>query len=326
MKIAVLDDYQDAALTVADWSALRARPEAPQVTAYRDHLQSEDALVERLSDAEVIVLMRERTPVPRSLLQRLPALRLLVTTGMGNAAVDMEAARERGVTVCGTRGLGPPTAELTWGLILALLRRIPHEHAATRDGRWQTTLGEGVEGKTLGVLGLGRLGSQVATVGKAFGMQVLAWSQNLTRERTDALGVELAASKEALLQAADIVTIHLVLSARTRGLLSAPELGLMRPSAYLVNTSRGPIVEGAALIEALRSRSIAGAALDVFDVEPLPAGHPLLELAEQDNVVLTPHLGYVTRENYAIFYGDAVEDITAYLDGAPVRVIEPRPR
>jgi phosphoglycerate dehydrogenase-like enzyme len=237
--------------------------------------------------------------------------------------VDIEAAREGGVTVCGTRGLGPPTSELTWALILALLRRVPQEHAATRAGRWQTTLGEGLEGKTLGVLGLGRLGSQVAAVGKAFGMNVLAWSQNLTRERTDALGVELAASKDALLEAADVLTIHLVLSGRTRGLIRARELGLLRPSAYLVNTSRGPIVEEAALIEALRSRSIAGAALDVFDVEPLPMGHPLLSL---ENVVLTPHLGYVTRENYAIFYGDAVEDIIAYLDGAPVRMIEPRSR
>ncbi|MSP23000.1 MAG: D-2-hydroxyacid dehydrogenase family protein [Dehalococcoidia bacterium] len=326
MKIAVLDDYQDTALRIADWSALQARAEAPLVTAYHDHLDSEDALVARLGDAEVIVLMRERTPVPRSLLERLPALRLLVTTGMGNAALDMEAVQERGVTVCGTRGLGPPTAELTWGLILALLRRIPQEHAATRDGRWQTTLGEGVEGKTLGVLGLGRLGSQVATVGKAFGMNVLAWSQNLTRERTDAQGVELAAGKDDLLARADILTIHLVLSARTRGLLGAREFGLLRQTAYLVNTSRGPIVEEAALVEALRSRSIAGAALDVFDAEPLPAGHPLFALARQDNVLLTPHLGYVTAENYAIFYGDAVEDITAYLDGTPVRVIEPRPR
>lgn len=320
MKIAVLDDYQGAVLASADWSALQARAE---VTAYHDHLATEDALAERLRDTDVIVLMRERTPVPRSLLERLPALRLLVTTGMGNAAVDIEAARTRGVTVCGTRSLGPPTAELTWGLILALLRRIPREDAATRAGRWQTSLGEGLEGKTLGVLGLGRLGSQVAKVGKAFGMHVVAWSQNLTPERADALEVELAPSKEALLRTADIVTIHLVLSQRTRGLLGAGDLAHIRPSAYLVNTSRGPIVEEAALIEALRTRAIAGAALDVFDQEPLPAGHPLLAL---DNVVLTPHLGYVTRENYAIFYGDAVEDITAYLDGTPVRVIEPRPR
>jgi len=308
MQIAVLDDYQGVALTSADWSALQARAE---VTTYHDHLTDEDALVERLHDAEVIVLMRERTPMPRRLFERLPSLRLLVTTGMGNAAVDLEAAREHGVTVCGTRGLGPPTAELTWALILGLLRRLPQEHAAIRAGRWQTTLGEGVEGKTLGLLGLGRLGSQVATVGKAFGMNVLAWSQNLTHERTDALGVELAASKDDLLRAADVVTIHLVLSARTRGLLGARELALLRPTAYLVNTSRGPIVEEGALVEALRARSIAGAALDVFDVEPLPANHPFRIL---DNALATPHIGYVAEDLYRTFYRDAAAAISAWLD------------
>jgi phosphoglycerate dehydrogenase-like enzyme len=318
VRVAVLDDYQGVARTSADWSAVETRAE---VTFFHDHLTSEDALAARLRDAEVIVLMRERTPVPRSLLARLPALRLLVTTGAGNASVDMVAAREQGVTVCGTRSLGPPTAELTWGLILALLRRIPQEHTATREGRWQTTLGEGVHGKTLGVIGLGRLGGQVATVGKAFGMRVLAWSQNLTRERTDTIGVELTAGMDGLLRDSDIVTVHLVLSGRTRGLLGARELDLMRSDAYLVNTSRGPIVDEGALVEALSSRAIAGAALDVFDVEPLPAGHPFLSL---DNVVLTPHLGYVTKENYALFYGDAVEDIVSFLDGAPLRVIEPR--
>ena len=315
MRVAILDDYQRVALQSADWSAVEARAE---VTAYADHIADEVALAERLRDTEIVVAMRERTPFPRSLFERLPGLRLLVTTGMGNAAFDMAAARDHGVTVCGTGGLGYPTAELTWGLILASARRIPAEHAAIRDGRWQTTLGEGLNGKTLGVIGLGRLGGQVATVGNALGMNVLAWSQNLTRERTNALAVTLAGSLDELLARSDVVTIHLVLSARTRGLLGAAELARMRPTAYLVNTSRGPIVDEAALVAALRSRAIAGAALDVFDVEPLPPGHPLVAL---DNVVLTPHVGYVTKETYEVFYGDAVADVLAFLDGAPVRVI-----
>jgi phosphoglycerate dehydrogenase-like enzyme len=316
MRVAILDDYQDVALQFADWSAVQARGE---VTAYRDHLGDEDALVERLQDAEAVVLMRERTPFPRSLFERLPNLQLLVTTGMRNASVDMRAAEDHGVMVCGTEGQQHPTAELAWGLILSLMRRIPAEHAATRAGQWQTTVGEGLHGRTLGVIGLGRLGSQVAQVGNAFGMNVVAWSQNLTRERTDEIGVTLAASKEALLEQADIVTIHLVLSDRTRGLLGAADLGRMRESAYLVNTSRGPIVEESALVEALRNGSIAGAGLDVFDQEPLPAGHPFLSL---DNVVLTPHLGYVTDDTYEIFYGHAAEDVLAFMDGSPVRVIE----
>lgn len=318
MRVVILDDYQRVALSSADWRAVQERAE---VVALERHLSSEDELVVALGDAEVVVLMRERTPVPHSLLERLPALRLLVTTGMGNAAVDIAAARERGVTISGTRALGPPTAELTWALILAALRHVPQEDAAIRAGRWQTSVGVGLDGKTLGVVGLGRLGSQVAKVGQAFGMHVLAWSQNLTRERADAAGVELAASKDALLAESDVVSVHLVLSARTRGLIGARELALMRPGAYLVNTSRGPIVDEGALVEALRGGTIAGAALDVFNEEPLPAGHPLLGAP---NLVLTPHLGYVTQENYAVFYGDVVEDITAFLDGAPIRVIEPR--
>jgi phosphoglycerate dehydrogenase-like enzyme len=293
------------------------------VTAYADHLDDEDALVARLADAEVIVAMRERTPFQRSLIERLPKLRLLVTTGARNASIDVQAAADAGVTVCGTGGLAHPTAELTWALILAMLRRIPKEEQGILSGRWQVDLGEDAHGKTLGVLGLGRLGSRVAAVGQAFGMPVLAWSQNLTRERTDELGVELATSKEDLLRRSDIVTIHLVLSGRTRGLIGADDLKQMKPSAYLVNTSRGPIVDEAALVEALRDRTIAGAALDVFDQEPLAAGHPFRDL---DNVVLTPHVGYVSKENYRIFYGDAVEDIFAFLEGTPVRVIEPTVR
>ncbi|MDA1003837.1 MAG: D-2-hydroxyacid dehydrogenase family protein [Chloroflexi bacterium] len=315
MRIAILDDYQHVALQSADWRAVEARAD---VTVYADHIADEVALAERLRDAEIVVAMRERTPFPRSLFERLPNLRLLITTGMGNAAFDMAAAREHGVTVCGTGGLGYPTAELTWALILALARRVPAEHEAIRAGHWQTTLGEGLNGKTLGVIGLGRLGGQVATVGKAFGMDVIAWSQNLTRERSDALGVALAGSLDELLERSDFASIHLVLSARTRRLIGAAQLGRMRPSAYLVNTSRGPIVDEVALIEALRTHSIAGAGLDVFDVEPLPAGNPLIGL---ENVVLTPHLGYVTKETYDVFYGDAVEDVIAFLDGAPVRVL-----
>ena len=318
MKVAILDDYQAVAYHSADWSAVQARAE---LRAYHEHIADEALLVQQLRDFEVLVLMRERTPFPRSLFERLPNLRLLVTTGMGNAAVDLAAARDAGVTVCGTRGLNYPTAELAWGLILALVRRIPAEDRAVREGRWQTTLGEGLQGKTLGVIGLGRLGSQVASIGKAFGMEVVAWSQNLTSERTYALGVSLAASKDDLLQRSDVVSVHLVLSGRTRGLIGAEDLGRMRSTAYLVNTSRGPIVDEAALVEALRSRLIAGAGLDVFDQEPLPPDHPLLAL---ENVVLTPHLGYVTKETYEVFYGDAVEDIVAFLDGSPVRVIAPR--
>jgi phosphoglycerate dehydrogenase-like enzyme len=314
-QIAVLDDYQSVALQFGDWDAVRR---VADVRVYPDHLADEGAVAARLQDAEIVVAMRERTPFTRSLFEQLPKLRLLITTGMRNAAFDMEAARDAGVTVCGTGGLGQPTAELTWGLILALLRRIPAEHTAVLDGRWQIDIGEGVHGKTLGVVGLGRLGSQVAKVGLAFGMEVLAWSQNLTAERADEVGVALAASKDDLLRRSDVVTIHLILSQRTQGLLGAAELGLMPDSAYLINTSRGPIVDESALVEALQAHSIAGAALDVFNVEPLPPGHPLLSL---DNVVLTPHVGYVTKETYDVFFREAVEDILAFLASDPIRVL-----
>ena len=315
MRIAILDDYQSVALRSADWDAVG---DDAGVVAFRTHLDDPEALAQRLAAFDVVVAMRERTAFDAALFARLPALQLLVTTGMGNAAIDMDAARDAGVMVCGTGGLAYPTAELTWGLILALFRKIPAEDAATRAGRWQTTLGVGLRGKTLGVLGLGRLGSRVARVGLAFDMRVIAWSANLTRARTDEVGVELAPSKAALLAESDVATIHLVLSDRTRALIGAPELALLRPTAYLVNTSRGPIVDEAALVDALRARAIAGAALDVFDREPLAADHPLLAL---DNVVLTPHLGYVTKETYAVFYGEAVEDICAFRDGAPLRVL-----
>lgn len=315
-RIAILDDYQGVALRMADWGSL---PADAEVVVFRDHLADPDAVATRLRDFDVVMAMRERTPFPRALLTRLPRLRLLVTAGMRNAAIDLRAAAERGVLVCGTAGLPYPTAELTWGLILSLVRRIPREDRATREGRWQETVGLGVNGKTLGVLGLGTLGSRVARVGRAFEMPVLAWSQNLTAERAAQAGATLV-GRDELLARSDVVTIHLVLSERTRGLIGARELSLMKPSAYLVNTSRGPIVDEAALVHALREGTIAGAGLDVFDEEPLPPDHPFRRLP---NTVITPHLGYVTDETYRIFYGQALEDVQAYLRGEPTRVLHP---
>jgi phosphoglycerate dehydrogenase-like enzyme len=316
-RVAVLDDYQGVALEMADWSVL---PADCQVQVFRDHVTELDALVERLRDFEIITCMRERTPFQRALLERLPNLRLLVTTGMRNAAIDLQAATDREVMVCGTAG-GPdaPPAELTWGLILALVRHIPREDAATRAGHWGVTVGMSLEGKVLGVLGLGRLGSKVATVGVAFGMTVLAWSQNLTAERAAQCGATYV-TKDELLSRSDILTIHVQLSARTRGLVGARELRLMKPTAYLINTARGPIVDEAALVQALQAGTIAGAGLDVFDQEPLPPEHPLKRL---DNTLLVPHVGYVTREQYQVRYRDTVEDIAAYLRGTPVRVLNP---
>ena len=313
-KVAVLDDYQSIALNMADWDSL---PDDVSVDVFQDHLTDESDLVARLAPYEFVVAMRERTPFQRSLLERLPNLQLLVTTGMRNASIDIAAAEDNGVTVCGTDGVPYPTAELTWALILALLRKVPTEDKATREGRWQVTVGEGLHGKTLGVIGLGRLGSQVATVGVAFGMNVIAWSQNLTAERAEEFGATLV-TKQELLSSSDIVTIHLVLSERSRGLIGGEELSSMKPTAYLVNTSRGPIVDESALIFALQSGTIAGAGLDVFDIEPLPLDHPLRSIP---NTVLTPHMGYVTDETYRVFYGDAVENIKAFLSGNPVRVI-----
>ncbi len=314
VRVAILDDYQHIALQMTDWSILPAEVE---VQVFSDHLTDQDALVKRLKDCEIVMAMRERTPFPRSLLERLPALRLLTTTGMRNAAIDLQAASDCGVVVCGTGGVLSPTAELTWGLILALLRYIPREDQATRAGQWQVSLGIGLQGKVLGVIGLGNLGSQVATVGKAFQMPVIAWSQNLTAERAAQVGATLV-SKDELLSRSDIVTIHLVLSQRTRGLLGAKALGLMKPTSYLVNTYRGPIVDEQALVATLQKKTIAGAALDVFDEEPLPLDHPLRQL---ENTVITPHIGYVTTETYRIFFDQTVENIRAFLNGAPVRII-----
>jgi len=315
-RVALLDDYQGVALELADWAAFGPRA---AVEAFRDHVRDEAALLRRLAPFEAIVAMRERTPFPERILAGLPRLRLLVTTGMRNASIDIEAATRLGVVVCGTEGLAPPTVELTWALILAAVRRIPQEDRATRGGRWQTSLGAGLHGKTLGVIGLGRLGSQVAAIGRAFGMRLLGWSQNLTAARAAECGAERV-TKEELLAQSDVVTIHLQLSPRTRGLIGADGLRRMKPTAYLVNTSRGPIVDEAALVETLRAGAIAGAAIDVFDEEPLPPGHPFLSL---DNLVLSPHLGYVTRENYEIFYRDAAADVAAFLLDAPERVLNP---
>jgi phosphoglycerate dehydrogenase-like enzyme len=316
MRLAILDDFQKIALAMADWDSLRP---SIVVHAFHDTLANQDALVERLGEFEIVVAMRERTPFLRTLLKRLPNLRLLITTGMRNASIDVKAAAERGILVTGTTMLPYPTMELTWGLILALARNIVCEDAGMRRGGWQSTLGVGLSGKVLGVLGLGNLGGQVATIGKAFQMDVIAWSPNLTAERASSLGVDLV-DKNELFRRADFLTIHVVLSPRTRGLVGPDELAAMKPSSYLINTSRGPIVDESALIRALDRRGIAGAGLDVYDHEPLPAGHALRAL---ENVVLTPHLGYVTAENYRGAYGQAVENVRAFLTGNPIRIIAP---
>ena len=315
VRIAVLDDYQGVALEMADWSVL---PPDAKVEVFSDHLDDAEAISERLREFEVVIAMRERTPFPRELLEKLPRLELLVTTGSRNAAIDVEAARELGAIVCGTGSLGYATAELTWGLILALARQIPREDRAVREGGWQVSMGQGLRGRTLGIIGLGNLGTQVASIGEAFGMKLVAWSQNLTAERATAAGATLL-DKDELIERSDVVTIHLKLSERTRGLIGEAELALMKPTAYLVNTSRGPIVDEGALVAALESGAIAGAGLDTFDREPLPLDHPLRRLP---NTVLTPHVGYVIDEGYRGYYGDAVEDIAAFLAGKPVRVIE----
>jgi phosphoglycerate dehydrogenase-like enzyme len=314
LRCAILDDYQHAALTAADWTSISDKVE---IEVFHQHFDKEDELVDAIKDCDIIVAMRERTPFRAPLFARLPRLRLLVTTGMRNASIDLAAAASHGVVVCGTSGSGDPTTELTWALILGLARNIVQEHNAIRaNGPWQSTLGTGLQGKKLGLLGLGKLGGRVARIGQAFGMDVSAWSQNLTKERADEAGVRLAASKEELLESSDFVSIHLVLSDRTRGLLGAKELKLMRPSAYLINTSRAPIVDQAALAEALSSRWIAGAGLDVFEVEPLPKDDVFRQLP---NVLTTPHLGYVSEGNYQTFYSDTVEDIAAFLSGSPIR-------
>lgn len=314
MRVAVLDDYLDVARTSADWTRL---PAGAALSVFREPLSGEDAQVAALRDFDVIVAMRERTAFPASLLTRLPNLRLLVTTGMRNASIDLEACRRHGVIVCGTGAVGAPAAELAWALILSLLKRVPTEDRVVREGGWQTGLTDTLSGKRLGVVGLGKLGTQVARVGLAFGMEVVAWSPRLTPERAEAVGARYV-EKHALFSTSDVITLHLVLGAGTEGVVGAAELGAMKRSAFLVNTSRAGLVDEEALLSALREERIAGAGLDVFSVEPLPSGHPLRSMP---NTVLTPHLGYVTRENFAVYYRDAVEDILAWSGGSPVRLL-----
>lgn len=313
-RVAVLDDYQGVALQMADWSSL---PGGTEVNSFSDHLEDVEQLATRLAGYDIVVAMRERTPFPRPLLERLPKLRLLVATGRRHTVIDLPAAHEMGIVVSGTRGLGSNTSELTWALILSLLRRVPAEATAMRSGGWQHTIGVDLAGKTLGILGLGSIGRRVARVALAFDMRVLAWSQNLTPAAAAESGATWC-EKDALLTDSDVITIHLVLSERTRRLIGARELACMKPGAYLINTSRGLIVDEIALADALRAGGIAGAALDVYATEPLPPDHPLRTLP---TAVLTPHLGYVTENTYRNFYRDAVEAIAAYLAGSPIRVV-----
>jgi phosphoglycerate dehydrogenase-like enzyme len=313
VQVAILDDYQGVALKSADWSPLNGKA---NITVFRDHLSDLGAVVERLKPFDVLCVMRERTPLTRAILEQLPNLKLIASTGFRNASIDLAAANERGVTVCHT-GYSPHGAiEMTWALILAILRNVPAEFASLQSGHWQTSVGGDLEGKTIGLLGLGNIGARIAKIAQAFGMKILAWSQNLTRQSAEQHGA-LLVSKEELFRTADIVTVHLVLSPRTKGIVSAKELGLMKPTAYFVNTSRGPLVDENALIRALESQAIAGAALDVYDIEPLPASHPFRSL---NRLLVTPHIGFVTEKTYEIFYRDTVENIAAWLNGTPIRV------
>ncbi len=318
MRLSILDDYQGVALEMADWSAVKGR--GIEIAVERFPFADEDDVVRSLAGSEIVCAMRERTAFPKRVVDRLPKLKLLITTGMRNASFDMAALKERGVTVCGTGGPGggnEDTAELAWGLILGAARRIAEDHALMRQGGWQTRVGHRVAGKTIGLLGLGRLGSAVARVGLAFGMKAVAWSQNLTAEKAAAQGVEWVESDE-LFRRADILSVHLVLSERSRGLVGKREIGLMKPSAILVNTSRGPICDTAAVIDALKTGRLAYAGFDVYDQEPLPIDHPL---RQAPNVILTPHIGYVTHENYHSSYPQIVENVLGFLDGKPVRTI-----
>ncbi len=314
MRCAVLDDFQQVATTMADWSRLLDRVE---VVSFAEHLDTEAELAEALADFDIVVTLRERVAFPASLFDRLPRLRLLIASGMRNSVIDYAAAERHRVTVCGTASSATPPVELTWALILGLARGLVTENTALRaGGPWQSTVGADLHGRRLGLLGLGKLGSRVARVGLAFGMEVAAWSQHLTTERAEAEGVIKAASLDELLSTSDVLSVHLVLSDRTRGLLGARELALLKPTAYLVNTSRAAIVDEDALVAALHNGAIAGAGLDVFETEPLPADHPL---RSAPRLLATPHLGYVSEDNYRRYYGDAVEDIRAFLAGSPIR-------
>jgi phosphoglycerate dehydrogenase-like enzyme len=307
LNVAVLDDYQGVALQLADWGPVQARA---RVDVFTDPLADEAAVVERLSSYDVLCVMRERTPLRAATLARLPRLKAIVSTGARNASIDTEAAKQRGIEIFNTGYFSTPTAELTWALILASARHIPQENAALRGGGWQQTLGEDLDGKTLGIIGLGRVGSLVAKVGLAFGMKVLAWSQNLTAEKAAEAGATRV-EKADLLRHSDVISVHLILSERTRGIIGAAEFALMKPTACLVNTSRGPLVVEQALLDALRTRRIARAAIDVYDTEPLPAEHPL---RRADNLLATPHVGYVSRGLYEIFYRDTVAHLLRWLD------------
>jgi phosphoglycerate dehydrogenase-like enzyme len=307
VKIAILDDYQNVALSIADWSAVAKNAE---ITVFNDHIDQTEALIERLLPFDVICVMRERTPLRRDIIERLPRLRFIASTGPRNISIDIAAAKERGIVVANTGYRSTPTIELTWALILASARHVVRESNSIQAGGWQTSVGHELDGRVLGVLGLGNVGGQVARIGRAFGMKIIAWSQNLTAETAKAAGAELV-TKDELFRRADVVTIHLILSERTRGLVGAAELALMKPTARLVNTSRGPIVDEQALIEALRTRVIAGAAIDVFDTEPLPAKHPFRSL---ENLLATPHIGFVAEDLYRTFYGDAAAAIGAWIE------------
>jgi phosphoglycerate dehydrogenase-like enzyme len=306
MKVAILDDYQNVALRLADWSGVRRHGE---ITVFNDHVADPPAVVERLRPFDVVCVMRERTPLTRQILQQLSNLRLIASTGPRNASIDIQAAADLGIAVTATGYDSTPTIEFAWSMILASMRGIDREAASLRAGGWQTGLGSNLRGKSLGVVGLGNIGREVARIGLAFGMKVIAWSQNLTEEKASAAGAMLV-GKPTLFREADVVTVHLVLSGRTRGLIGTPEFALMKPTARFVNTSRGPIVDEAALIEALQARRIAGAAVDVYDAEPLSADHPFRKL---DNVLATPHIGYVTEDLYRIFYADAATSIAQWL-------------
>jgi phosphoglycerate dehydrogenase-like enzyme len=316
-RCAILDDYQKVALKLADWSRIS---DDVEIQVFNNPLGDQHSVIRTLAGFSIVCLMRERTPFPRAVFEALPNLRLVLTTGMRNAAIDLAAGQERHVAVCGTESTGHPTAELTFGLMLELARKIGYENARLRAGApWQNTLGSELAGKTLGVIGIGKLGSKVVQIGRAFGMRPIAWSQNLSDEKARAAGATLV-TKEELFRQSDFVSVHVQLSPRTRGLIGAAELGVMKPTAFFINTSRGPIVEETALIDALREKRIAGAGLDVYDVEPLPLDHPLRRL---DNAVITPHLGYVTEDNYRRGYAQIVENIRAWLDGKPMRVLAP---
>ena len=307
MKVAILDDYQNVALEMADWSPVARRAE---ITVFNDHVADPDAVVERLLPFDVICVMRERTPLPRAVIEHLPRLKLIASTGSRNASIDMTAAEDHGIHVTATGYRSTPTIEMTWALILASARHIVRESSSVREGGWQTSVGAELDGKVLGVLGLGNIGGQVARIGLAFGMKVIAWSQNMTPQIAEAAGAALV-TKDELFRQADVVTIHLILSKRTRGLVGAADLALMKPTSWLINTSRGSIVDDGALVQALTARTIAGAALDVFDTEPLPADHPFRSL---ENVLATPHIGYVAEDLYRTFYGDAAVSIAGWLN------------